>query len=161
MNRELEPQAVQHSPDYWGINNDYNVLTDVLLGKPEYFKWVEAGPLIGRTLRNMHKTGIKFDFDLAQRQHAEMVRIYEEEAGVTYKAVEASKMDEAEEFAAKKAEEEAGEREKLDESVGTVESAAEIKGKGRVPQTERSLISYALKAGEKKDGDDGPDSWSK
>ena len=83
MNRELEPQAVQHSPDYWGINNDYNVLTDVLLGKPEYFKWVEAGPLIGRTLRNMHKTGIKFDFDLAQRQHAEMVRIYEEEAGVT------------------------------------------------------------------------------
>ena len=76
MNRELEPQAVQHSPDYWGINNDYNVLTDVLLGKPEYFKWVEAGPLIGRTLRNMHKTGIKFDFDLAQRQHAEMVLVF-------------------------------------------------------------------------------------
>lgn len=73
----------QYSPDYWGIDNDYGVLTDVLLGKPDYFKWVEAGPLIGRTLRNMHKTGVEFDFDLALRQHQEMVRIYEEEAGVT------------------------------------------------------------------------------
>lgn len=73
----------ERDPSYWGINNDYARLHDVLLGKPDYFKWVEAGPLIGRTLRNMHKTGDKFDFELAQRQHQEMVRIYEEEAGVT------------------------------------------------------------------------------
>ena len=72
-----------YSPDYWGIDNDYGVLTDVLLGKPDYFKWVEAGPLIGRTLRNRHKTGVEFDFELALAQHREMVRIYEEEAGVT------------------------------------------------------------------------------
>jgi N-dimethylarginine dimethylaminohydrolase len=72
----------QKSPDYWGIDNDYGVLRDVLLGKPDYFKWVEAGPLIGRTLSNMHKTGIEFDFELAQSQHQEMVRIYEA-AGVT------------------------------------------------------------------------------
>ncbi len=65
----------------WGINNDYSVLHDVLLGKPEYFKWVEAGPLIGRTLRNAHKTGASFDFDLSQRQFAEMVKVYED-AGV-------------------------------------------------------------------------------
>ncbi len=70
------------SPDYWGIDNDYGVLRDVLLGKPDYYKWVEAGPLIGRTLENMHKTGTRFDFDLAQRQHAGMVRIYED-VGVT------------------------------------------------------------------------------
>ncbi len=76
-------EKTEHPPEYWGINNDYSVLKDVLLGKPDYFKWVEAGPLIGRTLRNMHKTGIRFDFDLAQKQHREMVRIYEEEAGVT------------------------------------------------------------------------------
>ena len=62
----------------WGINNDYNVLTDVLLGKPEYFRWVEAGPLIGRTLANAHMTGAKFDLQLAMAQHAEMVSIYEE-----------------------------------------------------------------------------------
>ncbi len=79
----------QNSPDYWGIDNDYGVLTDVLLGKPDYFKWVEAGPLIGRTLRNMHKTGFKFDLELALGQHREMVRIYEEEAGVTCHYLEA------------------------------------------------------------------------
>ena len=66
----------------WGINNDYAKLTDVLLGKPEYYKWVEAGPLIGRTLANAEKTGHKFDLQLAMRQHSEMVSIYEE-AGVT------------------------------------------------------------------------------
>ncbi len=70
------------SPDYWGIDNDYAPLRDVLLGKPDYYQWVEAGPIIGRTLRNRHRTGIEFDFELAQRQHREMVRIYEE-AGVT------------------------------------------------------------------------------
>jgi len=62
----------------WGINNDYAKLTDVLLGRPEYFKWVEAGPLIGRTLANAHKTGVKFDLQTAMAQHAEMVSVYEE-----------------------------------------------------------------------------------
>jgi len=62
----------------WGIDNDYAPLHDVLLGIPEYFKWVEAGPLIGRTLANAHKTGAKFDLQLAMSQHSEMVRIYEE-----------------------------------------------------------------------------------
>ena len=70
------------NPGYWGIDNDYGVLRDVLLGKPKYFKWVEAGPLIGRTLKNMHKTGAAFDFELSQRQFDEMVKIYED-AGVT------------------------------------------------------------------------------
>ena len=65
----------------WGIDNDYMPLRDVLLGKPEYFRWVEAGPLIGRTLANQHRTGVRFDLQLAMAQHAEMVRIYEE-AGV-------------------------------------------------------------------------------
>ena len=83
LKENIAHEKTGHPPEYWGINNEYSVLKDVLLGKPEYFKWVEAGPLIGRTLRNMHKTGIKFDFDLAQQQHREMVRIYEQEAGVT------------------------------------------------------------------------------
>ena len=67
-----------HSNRPWGINNDYAKLQDVLLGKPEYYKWVEAGPLIGRTLANAHKTGVKFDLQLAMAQHSEMVRIYED-----------------------------------------------------------------------------------
>ena len=28
----------------WGINNDHAPLRDVLLGVPEYYRWVEAGP---------------------------------------------------------------------------------------------------------------------
>ncbi|MEM6618640.1 MAG: arginine deiminase family protein [Pseudomonadota bacterium] len=62
----------------WGINNDYAPLRDVLLGRPDFFRWVEAGPLIGRTLANADKTGHRFDLQLAQRQHAQMVSIYEE-----------------------------------------------------------------------------------
>ncbi len=65
----------------WGIDNDYGPLRDVLLGKPEFYRWVEAGPLIGRTLANAHKTGASFDLQKAMGQHAEMVRIYED-AGV-------------------------------------------------------------------------------
>ena len=66
----------------WGINNDYAPLKDVLLGHPDYYRWVEAGPLIGRTLANADKTGHRFDLQLAQSQHAEMVSIYEDN-GVT------------------------------------------------------------------------------
>lgn len=61
----------------WGINNDYTPLKNVLLGVPEYFQWVEAGPLIARTLNNAHMTGAKFDLQTAMAQHAEMVSIYE------------------------------------------------------------------------------------
>ena len=74
-------QSDKEQKQPWGIDNDYNVLNDVLLGKPDYFKWVEAGPLIGRTLKNMHKTGISFDFELAQKQFKTMVEIYQR-AGV-------------------------------------------------------------------------------
>ena len=66
----------------WGINNDYAPLHDVLLGKPLHYRWVEAGPIIGRTFANAHKTGAKFDFELALAQHEEMVAIYESN-GVT------------------------------------------------------------------------------
>ena len=66
----------------WGINNDYAKLHHVLLGKPEYYRWVEAGPLIGRTLANAEHTGHRFDLQLAMKQHSEMVAIYEEN-GVT------------------------------------------------------------------------------
>lgn len=66
----------QLSSGDWGIDNDYGVLRDVLLGKPEYYRREEAGPLMRRRLQNMHKTGVEFDFQLAQRQHREMVKIY-------------------------------------------------------------------------------------
>lgn len=63
---------------HWGIDNDYAPLRDVLLGRPDYFRWVEAGPLIERTLQNAYQTGAKFDLQVAMAQHAEMVSIYED-----------------------------------------------------------------------------------
>ncbi|MBT3556746.1 MAG: amidinotransferase [Rhodospirillales bacterium] len=70
-----------HESERWGINNDYAPLHDVLLGKPDFYRWIDAGPLTKRTLLNADRTGAKFDLQLAQAQHAEMVRIYED-AGV-------------------------------------------------------------------------------
>jgi len=72
----------ESAPRKWGINNDFAPLHDVLLGTPEYFRWVEAGPLIGRTLANAHMTGAQFDLQTAMSQHAEMVSVYEDN-GVT------------------------------------------------------------------------------
>ncbi len=64
--------------DYWGIDNEYTTLTDVLLGQPRYYQWVDAGPLIRRTIDNAERTGISFDYDLAQKQHAQMVQKYQD-----------------------------------------------------------------------------------
>ena len=66
----------------WGIRNDYGPLTDVLLGKPEFYRWIDAGPIIMRTLNNQDRTGVEFNLQIAMAQHAEMVSIYEEN-GVT------------------------------------------------------------------------------
>ncbi len=62
----------------WGLADDTSPLTDVLLGKPDHYRWVDAGPLIGRTLANQHKTGVRFDLQTAMAQHSEMVSIYED-----------------------------------------------------------------------------------
>ncbi len=70
-------QSSESSKNKWGINNDYAPLKEVLLGVPEYYQWVDAGPLIARTLNNAHMTGVKFDLQTAMAQHAEMVSIYE------------------------------------------------------------------------------------
>jgi N-dimethylarginine dimethylaminohydrolase len=61
----------------WGIDNDYMRLNDVLLGKPEHFRWVDAGAITRRTLLNAERMGVAFDLQTAMAQHAEMVRLYE------------------------------------------------------------------------------------
>ncbi len=71
-------QSNKHTGPRWGIDNDYAPLSDVLLGHPDYYAWVDAGPLIGRTLDNAHMTGVKFDLQTAMAQHQQMVSIYEE-----------------------------------------------------------------------------------
>ena len=77
--------------DGWGIDDDYGPLRDVLLGRPHYYRWVDAGPIIRRTLQNQYKTGVVFNLQTAMAQHAEMVRIYED-AGVVCHYLEADEV---------------------------------------------------------------------
>ena len=75
-------QGNGHASGAWGIDNDYAPLRDVLLGRPDHYRWVDAGPITRRTLQNRSRTGASFNPQTAMAQHAEMVRIYED-AGVT------------------------------------------------------------------------------
>ena len=86
----LSPETVR-SAIPWGIDNDYARLRDVLLGRPIYYRWVEAGPIIARTLANQEMTGARFCFDTALAQHAEMVATYES-AGVACHYLEADEV---------------------------------------------------------------------
>lgn len=72
-----ELNQTQNSPAVWGIDNDYALLHDVLLGHPNHYRWLDAGPIIRRTLQNREHTGTEFSLETARAQHAEMVRIYE------------------------------------------------------------------------------------
>ena len=86
----LSPETVR-SAIPWGIDNDYARLRDVLLGRPIYYRWVEAGPIIARTLANQAMTGARFCLDTALAQHAEMVATYES-AGVACHYLEADEV---------------------------------------------------------------------
>lgn len=68
---------------YWGGDSDYGVMRDVLLGSAENYKWLQTSSLSKKTLRR----GVKYDAQIAQRQHAEMVSAYES-AGVTVHLLE-------------------------------------------------------------------------
>jgi len=57
----------------WGFQNDYDVLTDVLLGPADHYVWRKTSSLSKKSIRrNLH-----FDADVAKRQHLEMVSAYE------------------------------------------------------------------------------------
>jgi N-dimethylarginine dimethylaminohydrolase len=62
----------------WGANSEYGLLRDVLLCRPDHFRWLPTSSISKATLAS----GAAFDHDLAMRQHAEMVDAYEQ-AGVT------------------------------------------------------------------------------
>jgi N-dimethylarginine dimethylaminohydrolase len=67
----------------WGIDSEYGVLRDVLLGSPESFRWLgEENAQYSALVRSTLRKGYRFDRDLALRQHAEMVDAYRQ-AGVS------------------------------------------------------------------------------
>jgi N-dimethylarginine dimethylaminohydrolase len=61
----------------WGVANEYGRLSDVLLCQPDHFEWLPTSSISKDTLRR----GLKFDRELALKQHAEMVAAYRD-AGV-------------------------------------------------------------------------------
>lgn len=72
----------------WGVEAQTGVLTDVLLGKPDHYRWVPLNSISAVTLANQEQMGHRFDKQKAMRQHREMVDVYESK-GVTCHFVEA------------------------------------------------------------------------
>jgi N-dimethylarginine dimethylaminohydrolase len=62
----------------WGINAQTGVLTDVLLGKPDHFRWVPLNSISAVTFANMEQLGYRFDQQKAMKQHRWMVDVYEQ-----------------------------------------------------------------------------------
>lgn len=62
----------------WSVNSEYGILRDVLLCKPDYFRWLPTSSISKATLRS----GAAFDRQRAMAQHGEMVQAFED-AGVT------------------------------------------------------------------------------
>jgi len=62
----------------WGADCEYGVLQDVLLGPADHYEWLETSSVSKKSIRRK----LKFDAQVAQQQHREMVSAYES-AGVT------------------------------------------------------------------------------
>jgi N-dimethylarginine dimethylaminohydrolase len=78
-----EPDGGSPRLDRWGIDSEYGVLRDVLLGSPESFRWLgEENAQYSALVRDTLRRGFRFDRELALRQHAEMVDAYRQ-AGVS------------------------------------------------------------------------------
>ena len=69
-------------PENWGVDSEYGVLREVLLGPVESFHWMEDNAAYSSIVRDTLRKGYRFDKQRAVRQHREMVEAYEA-AGVT------------------------------------------------------------------------------
>lgn len=67
----------------WGADSEYGLLRDVLLCRPDNYRWLPTSSISRATLAS----GAVFDHDLAVRQHAELVDAYAA-AGVTTHFIE-------------------------------------------------------------------------
>ena len=61
----------------WGVNAQTGVLTDVLLGKPDHFRWVPLNSISAVNQANAEQFGYRFDAQKAMQQHQRMVEVYE------------------------------------------------------------------------------------
>jgi N-dimethylarginine dimethylaminohydrolase len=67
----------------WGVDSEHGRLLDVLVCPPDNFRWLPTSAISRATL----EAGHRFEADVARRQHAEMVAVYEE-AGVRVHSLE-------------------------------------------------------------------------
>jgi N-dimethylarginine dimethylaminohydrolase len=84
----FETRMSAQFPQGWGVNAQTGMLTDVLLGKPDHFRWVALNSISAVTLANQEQMGYRFDQQKAMQQHRKMVDVYEQ-AGVRCHFVEA------------------------------------------------------------------------
>ena len=81
--RTRNPNGGTSESEYWGVNSEYGLLRDVLLGSPECFRWMGAENLQYSSIcRTSERLGLEFDHNAALIQHRELVSAYES-AGVT------------------------------------------------------------------------------
>jgi N-dimethylarginine dimethylaminohydrolase len=63
-------------PARWGVDSEYGVLRDVLLGPVEHFAWRPGNAVAERSAR----VGLRFDYPTAERQYREMVDAFRQAA---------------------------------------------------------------------------------
>src|SRR4051794_12867928 len=68
---ELSMQAAEMP---WGVDSEYGRLLDVLLCRPDNYRWLPTSAISRSTLER----GIEFDASRARSEHAELVSAYEE-----------------------------------------------------------------------------------
>ncbi len=84
-----EPHGGSPRSEQWGIDSEYGLLRDVLLGSPESFRWLgEENAQYSALVRETLRLGYRFDRELALRQHTEMVDAYRQ-AGVSVHLLDA------------------------------------------------------------------------
>ncbi len=65
----------------WSLDNQTGALAEVLLARPDNFRWVPLNSISAVTFANQDRTGVRFDREAALAQHRGMVDAFER-AGV-------------------------------------------------------------------------------
>jgi N-dimethylarginine dimethylaminohydrolase len=81
QSRSLSAPEPPQLPVGWGLNNQSRRLTDVLIGRPDFFEWVPLNAISAMTFANAERLGYRFDREAAMSQHRAMIQVYED-AGV-------------------------------------------------------------------------------
>src|SRR5690242_698356 len=72
-NSPNDPRGVRMTEPAWGVDSEHGRLLDVLVCRPENFRWLPTSAITRATL----EAGYQFNAELAAQQHAEMVSAYE------------------------------------------------------------------------------------